>query len=111
MLVLSWNCRGLNGDPTGEALRSLVRNRNPDVVFLMETKMSIDRMDLLRKRFGFWKGVAYPANGLAGGLCFWWTRGLNLEVSCVSRNVITMNVRGDDREGDWLLFGIYGSQS
>ena len=74
MLVLSWNRRGLNRDPTGEALRILMRDRNSDLVFLMETKMSIERMELLRKRLGFRDGVAHSANGLTGGLCLWWRK-------------------------------------
>jgi hypothetical protein len=85
-----------------------VRGRNPDVVFLMETKMSIERMELLRKRFGFFGGVAFPANGLSGGLCLWWRKGIVMNALRVTKNVCEMVVRGDDREGDWILYGVYG---
>ncbi|MCI72567.1 RNA-directed DNA polymerase (Reverse transcriptase), partial [Trifolium medium] len=39
MKLISWNCRGL-GNPTAvRALKKLIKDQSPDIVFLMETKL------------------------------------------------------------------------
>lgn len=48
MKVLSWNCRGLGNPAAVRALKKLLRVQCPDVVFLMETKLSeSDKKDKL----------------------------------------------------------------
>jgi hypothetical protein len=39
MKILSWNCRGLGNPKTVRALKKLLTNHTPDLVFLMETKL------------------------------------------------------------------------
>ena len=39
MNCLSWNCRGIGNSRTVRALHSLVQQYNPNIVFLMETKI------------------------------------------------------------------------
>ena len=108
MLVISWNCRGLNRDSARDALRGLVRRNNPDILVLMETKMSYGRMQDLRSSFGFWGGEAVSANGLAGGFCIWWRRGLVVDIWKLNKNMVWAVIRGSTRNKDWDLFGIYG---
>ena len=46
MSCLSWNCRGLGNPQTVDELVTLVGKKDPNVVFLMETK---SMLKLLRK--------------------------------------------------------------
>ncbi|PNY06212.1 hypothetical protein L195_g002675 [Trifolium pratense] len=39
MKVLSWNCQGLGNPKTVRALKKLIAYNQPDILFLMETKM------------------------------------------------------------------------
>ena len=44
MKILSWNCRGLGNQRAVDVLSHLVREKAPKILFLMETKQSIDEM-------------------------------------------------------------------
>ena len=100
MLVQSWNCRGLNGDLAGGVLRGLVRKWNPDIVFLVETKMRMAKMDKIRSKLGFWGGISFPAVGTVDGICLWWKRGICLDVWKITKNMICMVIRGATRGDD-----------
>ena len=80
MLVLLWNCRGLNQEPIDEPIQSLVGNGRSDIIFLMETKMRYGNMQHLRERLRFWGDTAVAAVGSAGGMCIWWRRGIKLGI-------------------------------
>ena len=47
MSCLSWNCCGLGNPQTEDELVAMVRNKDPKLVFLMETK--VDKIVLDRK--------------------------------------------------------------
>lgn len=53
MSTLSWNCRGLGNRPTILALKRALRVEAPKFVFLMETKLSSDSMNLLKSELGY----------------------------------------------------------
>ncbi|KAF5464321.1 hypothetical protein F2P56_014405 [Juglans regia] len=71
---MSWNSRGL-GNPRGvRTLRDLVRREDPDVVFIMETRSSHSRMELLKEvnlvlqsysQFHFDAFVSDPISGVS----------------------------------------------
>lgn len=39
MKILNWNCRGLGNPATVRALTHTLRTENPDIVFMMETRL------------------------------------------------------------------------
>ena len=51
MIVLSWNCRELENLCVGTVFSYLVRGKAPDILFLMETKHTIDEMKLIQANF------------------------------------------------------------
>lgn len=53
MNILSWNCWGLGKPRTVRALSDLVRDRRPEVLFLMETISEKRRIEELRVKFGY----------------------------------------------------------
>ena len=60
------------------------------------------------RRLGFWDGVAHSSDGLAGGVCFFWKRGMHFNIDYVSASVISgwVSLRGNSRA--WKFYGIYG---
>jgi exonuclease III len=46
MKIISWNCQGLGNPKTVRAFKKLMQTHQPDIIFLMETK-------LLEKQYGF----------------------------------------------------------
>ena len=47
MSALSWNCRGLGNPFTVNALHKIVKEEDPTLVFLMETKYDVTEMKWL----------------------------------------------------------------
>lgn len=50
MSVISWNCRGLGNPLTANALQKVVLEKDPILVFLMETKLDIIEMDNIKRK-------------------------------------------------------------
>lgn len=42
MKYISWNCRGLENPAAVRALKELLKTQNPDLIFLMETRLQND---------------------------------------------------------------------
>ena len=73
MIVLSWNVRGLNIIPRQKAVRRLIESQSPDLVFIQETKLSLDALANCAARIwpqGSWQGVG-AWNSSGGVACFW----------------------------------------
>ena len=73
MIIISWNARGLNSGPRQKAVRELVRSHSPDVLFLQETKVSVEGMMSIAPKL--WKNgqcQCIAAQGSSGGVaCLW----------------------------------------
>ena len=73
MIILSWNVRGLNNIPRQKVVHRLIDSHSPDVIFIQETKLSVDELDSCGPKLwphGSWQGVG--AQGSSGGLaCLW----------------------------------------
>ena len=53
MRLLSWNYRGVRKAPTVRSLKAFVHDEDPDVLFLVETKVSFPRLEKLKVGMGF----------------------------------------------------------
>ena len=73
MIIISWNARGLNNVPRQNVVRELVRSHSPDVLFLQETKVSVECMMSIAPKL--WKNgqcQCIGAQGSSGGVaCLW----------------------------------------
>ena len=49
MSAISWNCRGLGNPLTVKALQKVVLEKDPTLVFLMETKFDVTEMDGIKR--------------------------------------------------------------
>ena len=72
MNILSWNCRGLGNLEVVLVLHNLVKSQGPIVLFLMETKLNVRRMELLRVKLRFKYCFSIPSLGRSGGLALLW---------------------------------------
>lgn len=68
MKFLSWNCQGLGTPLTIQALRVLVTQERPSLVFLMETKNQEQMVHRVRRRLKFQNCFLVDPDGVVGGL-------------------------------------------
>lgn len=108
MTYLSWNCQGLGRPLTIQKLRELIRSHAPSVVFLMETKQGSYRVNGLRRRFGYSKGLVVDPCGLSGGLALWWRLDVDVNVLSSSKNVIDTVLLLKDRNTSVRVTWVYG---
>ena len=86
--VISWNCRGLGNPRSARALHDMVRQWNPKVVFVIETKAKNRRMERIKNKIGLANGLIVPCVGRKGGLALLWTREIDLEIKSFSQSHI-----------------------
>ena len=111
MRTLACNCRGAGKASTVRSLRSLIRNSNPYLVFLSETKIKTLRVEKIRVKLNFVDSFCVDANGRLGGLAILWRHGMELEVVYSSRYVIATLIYSNPPRTPWLFFFVYGPPS
>jgi hypothetical protein len=108
MKFLSWNCRGLSRPSAIRSLRVLIRNLNPDVLFLSETKTASSSASNILNRLGFYLLVQVPPSGSRGGLLLAWRDGVELECFVQNKNFISAWCYSDPPHNPWILSCVYG---
>uniref|UniRef100_A0A803PIJ1 Reverse transcriptase domain-containing protein n=1 Tax=Cannabis sativa TaxID=3483 RepID=A0A803PIJ1_CANSA len=108
MIILSWNCRGLAWTKASQALKAWTSKFHVDCIFLMETKIGRDHMDLVRKNLGFDYGEFIPLEGLAGGFCFLWRAEANVKVLRIHNSAFECRLWEPQCQKFWTLFVVYG---
>ena len=53
MKLFSWNCRGIYNASTVRALKAQIKGSRPDLIFLFETKTTVNRMETVRNSIKF----------------------------------------------------------
>ncbi|CAL2239107.1 unnamed protein product [Prunus armeniaca] len=107
MIALSWNVRGLGNPRTFRALKLLLREKFPNMVFLMETHMTETQMERVKHRLGMHMAFVVKWVGMGGGLMmlckYGWS--MNLLSSSVGHiDVIIHSPNGDA----FHVTGFYG---
>ncbi|KAL6181349.1 hypothetical protein ACLB2K_048004 [Fragaria x ananassa] len=109
MDVLSWNCRGICGDSTTGALKNLVSQNRPQIVFLCETKINNSRaFENLRLALWFAHGEGVLSAGLSGGLGMFWNDDVKVKFVSSSPHHIDVEIDGGPGNPRWRLTGFYG---
>ncbi|XP_024196014.1 uncharacterized protein LOC112199199 [Rosa chinensis] len=90
--ILVWNCRGLNNSETQDALVSLVRQRNPSIIFLSETLASPDLLSDVRRNLGFDGVICSPCSDECRGLGLFWHNEIPVRLRNYSTNHIDVKV-------------------
>ncbi|KAA3453717.1 reverse transcriptase [Gossypium australe] len=109
MKILSWNVRGLGNPRTVNRLKNKLRVINPRILFLIETKLSAKKMEMVRLKCGFENGIDIGSIGSRGGVSLGWKG--NLLVSLLSFSSYHVDVEINDTMCDvkWRLTGFYGN--
>ncbi|KEH25772.1 endonuclease/exonuclease/phosphatase family protein [Medicago truncatula] len=107
MSLISWNCRGLGSPNAIPDLKYLVRQFNPDLLFLRETLVHRKKIEELCYVLGFDSCFSVDRTGRSGGLAFFWRTSLNCQLIDYSNNHITIEII-DYNLGPWKLTGYYG---
>ncbi|MBA0701810.1 hypothetical protein Goari_024862, partial [Gossypium aridum] len=90
-------------------LRYMLKLYNPQVVFFMETKISSNQMERVRKSCGFLNGIDVSSDGSKGGLCLAWREYKKIQLKSFSRRHIDVIIDEEDEGHKWRFTGFYGS--
>ncbi|KAK2376763.1 hypothetical protein QL285_077521 [Trifolium repens] len=112
MKIISWNCRGLGNPSAVRALLRLIRIENPQVVFLMETRLKEDEMERIKFKCGFNSGISVACTGSgrerSGGIALFWNDQVTISTISYSVNHILCSCADGDGGANWFLSGVYG---
>lgn len=107
MSFISWNCRGVGNPRTVRALHDLLKDRNPNFLFLVETISFASKIETLRIRFGFDHYFAVDRVGRSEGLALFWKRPFQCEILGYSQHHIDV-VFLENNIASWRLSCFYG---
>ena len=82
MSAISWNCRGLGNPLIVKALQKVVLEKDPILVFLMETKLEVSKMDEIKRKIERQQGLVVPSVQFwgGGGLALLWKNSMKVDV-------------------------------
>ena len=84
MSCLSWKCRGLGNPQTEDELVAMVHNKDPKLVFLMETKVEKVFLERIGRKIQFSNLFVVPCHNIGGGLALYWPADMNVDVQTFS---------------------------
>jgi ribonuclease HI len=108
MNCISWNCRGLGNQGTVQELARIMRIKDPSVLFLSETWMDDDRLELLHCRFHFSNKFVVKRINKGGGLVLFWKHDISLAIQSYSLSHIDTIIDGIS-EAPWRFTCFYGA--
>ncbi|KAK2648963.1 hypothetical protein Ddye_016452 [Dipteronia dyeriana] len=107
MKILVWNVRGMGSSRAFQVLLKLKQAYNPDVLFLMETKVNHSQMERIRVKLGFSSNLVVDCVGTKGVLSLMWSDDTNIRL--LSYSSFHMDVQIDSQRGFlWRFTGFYG---
>ncbi|XP_059436227.1 uncharacterized protein LOC132169166 [Corylus avellana] len=107
MKILCWNCRGIENPETVRELCRKVKDKCPDLVFLMETKLISNKMSVIKQRMSFNNMLVVDCIGRSGGLALLWKEGMGVEIHNYSIRHINAVVCPPNSI-PWTFTGFYG---
>ncbi|KAI7984919.1 hypothetical protein LOK49_LG14G01355 [Camellia lanceoleosa] len=109
MKLLFWNCRGTGNNTFKRNLKEILRIHKPDILVLMETKVSLSSMGMFFNNLGFTASTSVDPTGRAGGIWILWDNlTVNVRVSSANYQAIHATVHKESYD-DWVLSAVYAS--
>jgi len=100
MRVLAWNCLGLGKPRVVKALKGVVKDEDPNIIFLSETMHKASEKEKIQRRLGLSNELYVDCRGedkhWSGGLALFWKVHLELALKSCSVNHIEMEGLGSD---------------
>ncbi|XP_071939846.1 uncharacterized protein [Coffea arabica] len=107
--IICWNCRGAVNSRFWRNLKEIIRDNDPMILVLVETRTSSDKGARILRRFNFNQMAFVEAQGFSGGIWMFWND-REVEVEVVSTNWQIVNTVVKNRDGkEWLMSAIYAS--
>ncbi|KAK3198916.1 hypothetical protein Dsin_022331 [Dipteronia sinensis] len=107
MRTLAWNARGLGGPRAIHILQNLKREMDPEIMFLMETKLGVQALERIRIKLGYLGKLVVESVGRSGGLCLFWSDRICADLISFSRFHIDVKITSSESKllrFDWLLW-------
>jgi exonuclease III len=113
MKILSWNCQGLGNPRTVRALKKLLAIQQPDIAFIMETKLLENQFHCFNNYKDTYTfhivNCSVTGGGRAGGLALLWKHcNVNLEIKNYDLNYIDVLISSTMCKISWRATCIYG---
>lgn len=109
MRILSWNVRGLKNPRTICHLKHKLKEANPSIAFLIETKLQSISMVRIRQSCDFPNGFEVDSMDSQGGLSLGWKHNVSVTLRSFSGSHIDVLIT-DDWDGNyWQCTGFYGA--
>ena len=109
MNIITWNCRGAGNESFRTHFKDLVKMYRPQVVALMETKVTMDQMGLFFKNLGFLSSIIVDPIGRSGGIwVIWDPTTVTIFPMRLSEQVVKVHIIRDNYE-NWIFSAVYGS--
>lgn len=86
----------------------MVKDKRPVLVFLMKTKLCINKMERIRIKVGFNNMFVVDCVGRSGGLSLLWNNELNLEIQNYNCRHINATIKTDGVVSGWKFTSFYG---
>ncbi|KAL5835447.1 hypothetical protein ACOSQ4_014944 [Xanthoceras sorbifolium] len=107
MKILCWNVQGLGNPRAFRALRNVVQNEKPLLIFLSETRIDSRNANRIKCGLSFQCCFSVDRSGLGGGLMLLWRDSVDVSVQSFTKGHIDSFVRGTDGS-HWRFTGFYG---
>lgn len=109
MKIISWNCQGLAQSKAIRALKHLLKDAKPDLIFLCEIKTAFSS-SLSKALLSHCLASNHfvPPTGTAGGLLLAWNNNIRVKILSSSQSQIHAEVSHDlNSSPAWLFSGVY----
>lgn len=107
MNILSWNCWGLGNPQAANVLLHLERVKAPKILFLIETKQTMEEMRNKKEDLQYQEVFAVLSLGRSAGLAMFWKGEIDLHVQNYSQNHIDAII-SNPTGPPWRITGFYG---
>ena len=84
-------------------------SEDPILIFLMETKLVIAELDVIKEGLKRTQGLVVPSKRRSGGLALLWKQDLNVSVQSFSKSHIDTIINQNDGSQSWRFTGFYGN--
>uniref|UniRef100_A0A803P542 Reverse transcriptase domain-containing protein n=1 Tax=Cannabis sativa TaxID=3483 RepID=A0A803P542_CANSA len=108
MSLCSWNARGLGSPRAFRNLSLLVKQHQPILFFVMETKLQPGRGLYFKNKLHFDNVLEVPRQGLGGGLLLFWNNCIDVTITTYSYNQVDCII-SNFNDMKWHFTGYYGS--
>lgn len=106
MIVISWNCRGINNNQCLRNCKELVKTYHSDIFILLETKSNDTSVaGAFGRKLGFNANSIVATTGMYGGICVFWKVSIDIQVISSTSQVVHLQIKDHGRT--WYLSSAY----